>query len=821
MNTIGKSEDVNEDCRGTLERMYSNINFVDPQTVASLYLNPAKEIGHSSSAPLIFPFGCNSSQMKAVRNAMECQLSVIQGPPGTGKTQTILNIIANLILSRKSILVVSSNNSATRNVYDKLKKYGLDFLVAPLGSKSNKCAFIENQPEVNHDLALWQKSEDEIRSMSGIVAGNLKLLEDVFSTQESLAICRQEIAEIRKEKENFEKWIAGESFEYIGKCKMLSRVALKYLRRLNRLSEILVKVSDSKIRNLWIAVERLKLTIECRLGLRIRTKLTEDSVYLVIAEGERLFFESRINEYEKKIRDLESLLSKYDSTALVNGMTENSESILKARLAERWLAESRKVFNSIEDLFKQGEEVIEEYPVVLSTTFSAKNCFNDNTIFDYVIMDEASQVAIETGMLALTCARNAVIVGDTMQLPNVVKEEDVEKMEAIRNGLEEIWNGCKVKECYNCGRHSFLSSVLDAIPDVPQTLLKEHYRCHPDIINFCNQKFYGGNLLIMTRRGVGDSPLLAVSTSEGHHSYRIPGKGRFNQREIDVMKEEIIPQLPQDSDVGIIAPYNCQVDKIGECIPGYESATVHKFQGREKDAIIFSVTDDKISEFADDANLLNVAVSRAKKVFGIVVSGNDQKLKGNIHDLCQYIRYHEGKMLKSGLLSVFDFLHSNVGYKRGEGDVSEFESENITNRLILKILSSYPQFRDIASSFAYPLRYLLAGSMQFADKLSEEERRYISRTGTHVDFMLFNKVSKAPVMAIETDGYTYHRLSAEQRRKDDMKDRILGKYGLPIVRLLTTGHSEERTIVKELNRILNITDEIAGKESFIGASLHV
>ncbi len=41
--------------------------------------------------------------------------------------------------------------------------------------------------------------------------------------------------------------------------------------------------------------------------------------------------------------------------------------------------------------------------------------------YDYIIMDEASQVSIETEVLALTCAYNAVIVGDLLQLPNVVR----------------------------------------------------------------------------------------------------------------------------------------------------------------------------------------------------------------------------------------------------------------------------------------------------------------------------------------------------------------------------------------------------------------
>lgn len=45
-------------------------------------------------------------------------ISVIEGPPGTGKTQTILNIIANIVMEGKNVAIVSNNNSATRNVLE-------------------------------------------------------------------------------------------------------------------------------------------------------------------------------------------------------------------------------------------------------------------------------------------------------------------------------------------------------------------------------------------------------------------------------------------------------------------------------------------------------------------------------------------------------------------------------------------------------------------------------------------------------------------------------------------------------------------------------
>ena len=71
-----------------------------------------------------YPFGCNASQKTAVEAALTHQVSFIQGPPGTGKTQTVLNIIANLLLANKTVLIVSNNNSAVENRAEKLQTEG-------------------------------------------------------------------------------------------------------------------------------------------------------------------------------------------------------------------------------------------------------------------------------------------------------------------------------------------------------------------------------------------------------------------------------------------------------------------------------------------------------------------------------------------------------------------------------------------------------------------------------------------------------------------------------------------------------------------------
>lgn len=168
--------------------------------------------------------------------------------------------------------------------------------------------------------------------------------------------------------------------------------------------------------------------------------------------------------------------------------------------------------------------------MILSTTFSSRSSLYSRAKFDYAIMDEASQVDIPTGALALSNAKHAVIVGDSKQLPNVITDED-------RKIADAIFKSFELPQGYNFAENSFLSSLCKVIPNAPRTLLREHYRCHPKIINFCNQKFYNGNLVIMTK-DCGESNVLSViKTSIGNHS-----REHMNQRQIDILTTEVLPK---------------------------------------------------------------------------------------------------------------------------------------------------------------------------------------------------------------------------------------------------------------------------------------
>lgn len=126
------------------------------------------------------------------------------------------------------------------------------------------------------------------------------------------------------------------------------------------------------------------------------------------------------------------------------------------------------------------------------------------------------------------------------------------------------------------------------------------------------------------------------TTPENH------ARGHINQRQIDVIRGEVLPRLTGAGygSTVIITPYRDQVAAIqAQLGDGFEVATAHKFQGREKDAIILTSVDNVIAEFVDDPQMLNVAVSRAVKSLTVVTSQDPHNDQTNYGDLARYIEY--------------------------------------------------------------------------------------------------------------------------------------------------------------------------------------
>ena len=769
-----------------LPKKFKKISFLRSDVALTKYLNPKslKESIDGEYMP-IFPFGCNNSQYVAVKRAMENQISVIQGPPGTGKTQTILNIIANILIQGKTVQVVSNNNSATENVFEKLSssKYNLGFIVATLGKSDNKTNFINNQKTNYPDFTSW-KSDDIQDDFMQQVQEKSKKLKTVFDKQERLAQLNQELNRLKIERKYFNEYLneTNVTVDYTKyKRSMKSNKWMKLWQECQSISEV------NKDINFF-----LKLKFFFKYGL-YNFSIYSLEISQIITTFQAFYYETRENEILKELDDITAYLNN-TSNHLLDNLTNDSMKFLKNYLANKYEKNTYRQLFTSEDFLKNPYDILNEYPVILSTTFSSRDSLNDNVVYDYVIMDEASQVDIATGALAMSCAKNMVIVGDTNQLPNVV-----DKHTEIR--AEAIFNQYNLSKGYRF-TNSFLQSVLEVMPNVTQTMLREHYRCHPKIIEFCNQKFYRGNLIIMTEDHGEKDVLKVIKTVKGNHS-----RNHFSQRQIDIIKNEIIPNdITNKKETGIISPYNNQVQSLKEQIDGIEQATVHKFQGKEKDTIIISTVEDEITDFVDDPYLLNVAVSRAKKKLILVVTGNEQNKERNIMDLIDYIQYNNFEVVESNVYSIFDYLYKQYTKERKlflnkNNRKLEYDSENLMYTLLEEILKN-DDYKMLDFVCHFPVNMLIKNPYL----LNDDECLYAMNPATHVDFLVYNRISKRAILAIEVDGYAFHQKETAQAKRDLLKNHIFELYYIPLLRFSTTGSGEREKIINMLNKILNIGD---------------
>lgn len=766
-----------------LAKRFEKISFVGNDVALAKYLNPSLLYNEKRGREYtpIFPFGCNNSQYKAVKNAMENQISVIQGPPGTGKTQAILNIIANILMQGKTVQIVSNNNSATENVYEKLSsvKYNLGFVAAALGSSKNKKLFVEHQDTNYPDFSSW-KIEKNTSDLQKRIAEQSSQLKTVFDKQEKLACLRQELSQLVTEQEYFNQYVK-ESDVNTENIKFKKKLSSTYWMVLWQESQLISE--EKKAIGFWFKIKAF-----LRYGVT-DWKFYKQDILKRIITFQAMYYRAKQVELSAKIADIEKYLNGVNKD-LLEDLCNQSMAVLKDKLARKYEVNGRRKIFSEDNLWKDPYDVLAEYPAILSTTFSSRNSLNSDVVYDYLIMDEASQVDIATGALALSCARNVVIVGDTKQLPNVVTDN-------IKAKAKVIFDSFNVNEGYQYTK-SFLQSILDVMPNVTQTLLREHYRCHPKIINFCNQKFYHGELIIMTTDKGEENVLSVVKTVIGNHE-----RNHYSQRQIDVIKNEVIPKyVSNPEETGIIAPYKNQVEALDKEITDIDAATVHKFQGKEKENIIISTVDDEISDFADDPYLINVAVSRAKKKLMLVVTGNKQSKEHNITDLIDYIQYNNFEVAESKIYSIFDYLYKQytkerMAYLQKHKKISEYDSENLMYSLIEEIIANN-KYLSLDVVCHLPLNMLIKD----IELLNEREYQYAMNPATHLDFLIYNRIGKKPVLAIEVDGYEYHKEDMVQSSRDLLKNHIMELYEIPLLRFKTNGSGEREKIIEMLDKLV-------------------
>lgn len=370
-----------------------------------------------------------------------------------------------------------------------------------------------------------------------------------------------------------------------------------------------------------------------------------------------------LNVYETSLTDVDDAIDKSIRFELF---------LLATHVWEcRWLQELESGLPNIENSHtKKGRaSVIPRWqrrmmlaPCAVSTfaTLPGKMSFSrhsDNSYYrdylynfiDLLIVDEAGQVLPETAGASFSFARSALVIGDTQQIEPISKlPQPVDIGNLVETNLLPKNHSAKELELLSSsGVTSTGGNVMSLAqntcshwpyPELERGFyLLEHRRCFNEIISFCNELCYQGNLIPM-RSEPGperDLPPLGYLHIDGIAISSRTSRANLVEAQTiaswladNQSKLESVYGLPIEKIVGIVTPFGRQSELIQRCcaeigLPSYGKdkitiGTVHSLQGAERPIVIFSSVYTKHSDgsFIDTSkSILNVAVSRAKDSF--------------------------------------------------------------------------------------------------------------------------------------------------------------------------------------------------------------
>lgn len=560
----------------------------------------------------------NHSQLLAVKTALTEGVTYIQGPPGTGKSDVVLNIILNAFLNNRRVLFSSKNHKAIETVLQRIDQYLKDYTIILKSGRSdrsgvgsqliNKLEQILNQsknifsPIKQKELiSLIEKSEKLHAEISELNELQVFILENNLKTSEL-----------------YRKYIKGNL--------LYNRI----FSGLNRKSNIhSAAMLSPRIKRMTMYLRLLK---DCE-GLDRLEELTSQ----IFKEREELI------EINKSILSL--MVNKTYSF-----FTQDEKKLIEEykNLLRLWLdggfpdGNARKNFK---DKFKTVSKLLRVWSI---TNLSISGQIPLETdLFDYVIVDEASQCDIPSSLCLMARTKCFIVVGDEMQLTHITNISTKRSGQLLKNhGLVTI----DVGEWEYCN-----SSILNLIKSRTRNthgesgiMLDEHFRSKKEIINFSNSKFYGDKLKIRTdymklNSFDGVAPVTWVNASG---SYKTDNFKLFVPEEIEECFKIYLKLIenPSVESIGILSPFRLQVEKLREKFKYYEKDskngkdllidTIHRFQGDEKDVIIFSLgvsnpikTENRIKNnneyfYQGNKNLLNVGLTRAKS--NLLIVGDKQ-----------------------------------------------------------------------------------------------------------------------------------------------------------------------------------------------------
>ena len=300
------------------------------------------------------------------------------------------------------------------------------------------------------------------------------------------------------------------------------------------------------------------------------------------------------------------------------------------KYAAIWLKEIREALNDSKDAV----------PVWIMSTSRALGSFRPevDAPFDVIIVDEASQIDVSAVPL-LALAKRAIVVGDDKQTSpgSMVGLEHQQIFDLINAHLSDIPNSTTLfavgSSLYDMANQKFPRSVM----------LREHFRCLPEIISFSNRMYYHGQIEpLRDQRPLPDWPSLgAIKVLDGFR----PSNG-VNEPEVNVVVD-LICELNEDRrydgmSFGVVCLMGGgQSDEVSRKLferlgpADWQERRIRvgdaaNFQGDERDVMVVSLVaaldpidpNGRIGAMTKvaDGQRLNVAASRARNQMWVVHS---------------------------------------------------------------------------------------------------------------------------------------------------------------------------------------------------------
>lgn len=571
-----------------------------------------------SSIPMVAPLQINFSQEQILQRCVNSAVTVVTGPPGTGKSQIVVNLIANAWVHKESTLITSTNNAAVDVAADRANSLARG-LVIRTGNKTSR----EAVPDLIAQLVSGAKEMAPVdRAQAEATLIRATAARDSFYLALSRCAELENIQHVRIQlQEQLGQHVS--SFGLVtatgDAIRGINSLARKFERKRFFLGFRWRRFA--KLHGFPVVIESIPVTLE---WLKTCVDVLDREIVL--------------SGLSQEVGDVNAHAAEVESTWQISSLTLTSGLISDAiaRNKNRFTGPSEGK-SSYYGTMKANEAMIPTLKGWACTALSLHQNFPlESGLFDYVIADEASQCHLAYILPAAYRAKRLILVGDTNQLPPISKvTPEQENALALRN---KISPADLTRRRLSSAIYSAFDFFSNLVGQDRVQLLNEHYRSHPQIARWFNDAFYGSALSVLTDISTfspGSRSLFWIDTP-GDASR--PAKGSWvNEAEARQVVNALGELLRSNLSVGVVTPFSAQADLIDRLSRqrygpdllselGFRVGTAHRFQGDERDVIIFSsvlapgVSTQAAKWIQSERRLINVAVSRARQ--RLVVVGN-------------------------------------------------------------------------------------------------------------------------------------------------------------------------------------------------------